>query len=396
MEDAVARWRALGLTPAEAAERARAWRGPQDGAPGRSQVKLTDAAGRRSELVIEAPEVPAADGRYGLLISLHGLGRDWRAILGPARAIAGPHMIVVAPNAQRPSAETPFEDLEALPPGLAEGVRNRFPHWWAYREGSFPLMALDVLKAKFPIDPDRVLLLGYSMGSFGAANLALRFPDRFAGAILLAGGLSRQEYVNGRDERTRELLGNASLLPLFLGHQTGDDVVPVQFARWTRDDLRARGIEPRYLEHDERGHGLSLSDAELAELKAWVAGRRREPHPKRIEHHALGTYHGWAYWLRASKLSAPAGSFRAEVEGPNQIAIATEGVSELVLYLDPALVDPEQPLKVSLNGAALTPVRVEPTLRAVVESFVLRRDASLVFEHALRIDVAAGRASPLR
>lgn len=396
MDGAVERWSELEVSPARAAELTRAWRGRNDGEPGRSQIQLSDANRRKTQLVIDAPPQPAADGRYGVMISLHGLGRDWRAILGPARGIAGEHMIVVAPNARRPPADAPFEDLEALPEGVAEEIRQRFPHWWTYREGSFPLLALDVLKARYPIDPDRVLIFGYSMGSFGAANIALRYPDRFAGAILMAGGLSRQEYVTGRDPRTRSLLGNATLIPIFLAHQSGDDVVPVQFARWTLQDLRALGLRPRYLEHETRGHGLALEPEELRELKRWVAERRREPHPKRVEHTLLGTYHGWAYWLRASKLAGDAGSFTAEVGDANRVTITSKGVAELVLYLDPELVDPTQPLRLTVNGEAVAAGVAQPTLRAVVESWVLRRDTELVFERALRIDVAAKTAAPLR
>jgi len=396
MDGAVERWRELEVDPARAAELTRAWRGARDGEPGRSQIKLSDAARRHTQLVIDVPREPAADGRYGVLISLHGLGRDWRAILGPARGIAGEHMIVVAPNARRPPADAPFEDLEQLPLGVAEEIRQRFPHWWTYREGSFPLLALDVLKARYPIDPDRVLIFGYSMGSFGAANIALRYPDRFAGAILMAGGLSRQEYVTGRDARTRSLLGNATLLPMFLAHQSGDDVVPVQFARWTLEDLRALGLQTRYLEHETRGHGLALEPKELRELKQWVSERRREPHPKRIEHTSLGTLPRLAYWLRASKLAGDAGSFTAEVGDANRVTITSKGVAELVLYLDPELIDPTQPLKLTVNGEAVAAGVAEPTLRAVVESWVLRRDTTLVFDRALRIDVEAKTAAPLR
>ena len=71
-------------------------------------------------------------------------------------------------------------------------------------------------------------------------------------------------------------------------------------------------------------------------------------------------------------------------------------LEDVTAQLHPELVDAAQALELTLNGKPLDAGVVEPSLRAVVESWVLRRDTSLVFEHALRIDVAKNTAAPLR
>ncbi|HJT31583.1 MAG TPA: ester cyclase [Pirellulales bacterium] len=65
---------------------------------------------------------------------------------------------------------------------------------WCLRE-SEPYLA-DVIvecKSRFNIDPDRVFLLGHSMGGFGAYHHVQRQPDRFA-AVIVSAGSWRQAY----------------------------------------------------------------------------------------------------------------------------------------------------------------------------------------------------------
>ena len=45
-------------------------------------------------------------------------------------------------------------------------------------------------KSRFNIDPNRVFLLGHSMGGFGAYHHALRQPDRFAAIVVNSGSWS--------------------------------------------------------------------------------------------------------------------------------------------------------------------------------------------------------------
>lgn len=46
------------------------------------------------------------------------------------------------------------------------------------------------LKAKYPIDTNRVIIIGFSMGGFGALDMAARSPQTFAAVVSIAGGLN--------------------------------------------------------------------------------------------------------------------------------------------------------------------------------------------------------------
>lgn len=388
--EAAARWRAGGVSP-EAAHAALA-RLPLLPAPaGDPEVPLEDGLGRETTArVVLPPDGPGPDGRYRVLIVLHGAGGNARQVLGPGRGLLPPHTILVAPSALRTPDELDFEDLRGAR-GRPLPVARQFPNWWSYREDAFPLLALEWVRRRYPVDDDRVVLAGYSMGGFGAWNLGLRYHDRFAGLAPLAGGISRGEYFLQRDELSRALLDNAAMVPAFFVHGARDTVVPVFFDRWTRRDLEARGIAHTYVELKDGRHMLPdvlEPEGEVARaLARWIDERRRDPHPARVVHRVVGTYHGGAYWVRVDAhagntawVSATARAGRIEVE--------TRGVTRLTVFLDPKLVDPTGPVTVVVDGRVAHEGVVPESLEAVAASFARARDAALTYRHAVTLEVA--------
>lgn len=93
------------------------------------------------------------------------------------------------------------------------------------------------------VDPDRVYLIGLSMGGMGAYELLAREPETFAAAIPICGGTNPQ------------LLGlYAHRVPLWIFHGTEDMVVTVENARRIVRQLIKLGITPRYTEYAEVNH----------------------------------------------------------------------------------------------------------------------------------------------
>ena len=72
------------------------------------------------------------------------------------------------------------------------------------------LDVLDDVTARFPIDPDRVLASGFSMGAVGAFHIAEFYPDRFTGVLPIGGG----DYGIGINRMRPGLLPNLSAMPL--------------------------------------------------------------------------------------------------------------------------------------------------------------------------------------
>jgi predicted esterase len=320
------------------------------------------------------------------VVLLHGLGGNPDRVFSMGRALSPPDAIVIAPTALKTYAGQKYEDLR-LAAAAKLPIMQRFPHWWSYSPDAFALLALDYALSHYPVDTNKIRLVGYSMGGFGTWNIGLRYHDRFAAIAPLAGGISREEYVLGKDPLVRKLLGNARSLPSFFVHGDADKVVPVKFDQWTRDILEKRKFEYVYREVAGGKHVLSdfLDGNTLRdELTDWVQEQVREPNPKVVEHNALGAYHGGAYWVRIDGLKDDSGRVVATAN-PEEgtIEIETTDVTELTVFLDDALFAPKAKVKITVDGKVMHKGRVKPTLMAVAESFARAHDPKLVYERAV-------------
>lgn len=364
--EAAAAWATEGVTPEQAKDLlGRLPLTPAFG-PGTNQATIVDAYGRSTDLTVVVPAGAAPAGGFPVLLCLHGLGGNSSNVAGLAAFAT--NAIVVGPTAQKPPASVAFEDDAPIP------LLNAFPHWWVYRDHAFALRALDWVRERYPVDSDRIMLNGVSMGGFGANNLGLRFHDRFAGLATGAGGMSRREYALGRDTTTRSLLENAAMLPMWFAHGDADQVVPVTFSQWTSQDLTALGISHVYKEIAGAGHDKAAFTAIFPELAAWGAARVRNPSPRQVRHRAIGDYHLGAYWVELKG----AGVVSASASG-STITVTTSGPGATV-FLDPALVDVSQPVTVTIDGASVQGV-VAPSLAAVARSFARTRDPKLTYCH---------------
>lgn len=124
-----------------------------------SRIKLAD-----EHLLVRAPDKPAADGRYGLLVYLdsraHGqFDFKWSNVLD-SRAV-----VFVSPD-------NAGDDAAAFD--------RRIP---------LALAAYEYAKRTYNLDPDRVYIAGDGGGSRVAQNLAISFPDVFSGAIVNSGAV---------------------------------------------------------------------------------------------------------------------------------------------------------------------------------------------------------------
>lgn len=411
-----------GLDPAAAAKLLRELRPAEAAQAGALQLELKDDHGTASQLEVVVPKAPRADGRYGLLVVLHGLRGNARQLLEFAERIAPEGTIIAAPNAQWIPPEREGEDATLLAQMLLgaqgtpaqdapadedpqaarrrktlqrlaeQGHRAAFPHWWSFQPDSFALRAIDAVRSRWSIDPDRVVLTGYSMGGYGTWNVGLRYADRFAAIAPFAGGISRLENVQARDDRSRALLANATHLPVFVVHGDADPVVPVRFSRTITDELRGLGADVTYEEVPGGPHVLMpflRGDERTTHLTAWLKDRVRDAHPAKVTHSALGAYHGASYWVKIEELSAEVARVQAEVTARDRIVVTTSGVTKLRLFLDPALVDVEAPITVEVDGRVVHRGVVAPSLESVAASFAGRGDASFVQERSVVIELGA-------
>ncbi len=88
---------------------------------------------------------------------------------------------------------------------------------------------LDFLTKSYRIDPERVVLTGYSMGGMGTWTIASRHPDRFTAVVPMAGAPR-----NVPEDKLRVF----TKLPLYAIHSSIDSVVPLEPTKTAIEQLR--------------------------------------------------------------------------------------------------------------------------------------------------------------
>jgi phospholipase/carboxylesterase len=212
--------------------------------------------------LVHAVYEPEGDGPFLTVLALHGWGASALDLITLAPYLLGGSALVLAPQGP---VRTP------IGPGvygygwfpLSGG--GRFDRR-AFEEGR---KALDEFLAaaveRYAVDPERLVLLGFSQGGVMAYDLGLRSPERFAGLVALSSWLP--------PELAREIVATPShgLLPTLVQHGTDDPMIPFSRATDSVTLLGEIGV-PVSLREYPMGH--EISPESLRDLNRWLSGER--------------------------------------------------------------------------------------------------------------------------
>ena len=116
---------------------------------------------------------------------------------------------------------------------------------------------------KYHTPAGKVILVGFSQGAIMSYEVALRHPQAVGAIAVLSGSLLPVLHA--------ELKPSAGLsrLPVFIGHGTDDPQLPVKDATQAYTILQGLNVRPQL--HIYPGMVHTISEAEIADLKAWMA-----------------------------------------------------------------------------------------------------------------------------
>ncbi len=194
---------------------------------------------------------------YPTILALHGLGSNEQDLIGLA-----PHLpeellwisprvpLLLGPNSfewyrvkviGRPDPEQVTSAVETI---------DRF---------------VDEIRFAYPVDPQKLFLLGFSQGSLLSMCYALTHPSKVAGVIAQSGYIPGQISLEIDETAVKNK-------PFLLAHGEQDTMIPVEWARASRDRLNQLGVDLAYHEF-QIGHAVSMESLEV--ISKWLEKQGR-------------------------------------------------------------------------------------------------------------------------
>ena len=202
---------------------------------------------------------PCGAGPHPTILTLHGRGANASDLLGLAPNLCNGKFLMICPQAPLETAIGPDAIGYAwYPMSMGGGA----PDVGAMMSSKDKLEGfLDQCLKRYPIDPKKLLVLGFSQGGVMAYSLALADPKRFAALAALSTWLPKELVSQLAVE------GTVQNLPMLVHHGTQDPTIEVARARESVARLRELLVPLTYREY-EMGH--EITPRSLTELSAWL------------------------------------------------------------------------------------------------------------------------------
>ncbi|MEM7409169.1 MAG: dienelactone hydrolase family protein [Myxococcota bacterium] len=202
--------------------------------------------------------VPGGDGPFPTILALHGWGASGHDLIGLAPILHAGRAIVLCP--QGPVAFQPAPNMIGY--GWFPLTQGGPPDPTAINmaQGLIEIFLEDACQ-RYPVDPQKIVLLGFSQGGLMAYRLALADPKRFAGLLALSTWLPEEE--TSESEKTEGL----DRLPTLIMHGKEDPMIPIDRAHAARDALLSLEVPLTFREY-EMGHEIN-QDA-LRDMVMWL------------------------------------------------------------------------------------------------------------------------------
>lgn len=202
--------------------------------------------------------------KYPMILSLHGAAgtgndnvrnlREWNTVMAQEELRRKHPCFVVVPQSAGPwrtpamAAHYTDEKIAKMSADWQDVVGSRRRLLQDPKGGNLDrvFLLLDALAREFPIDTDRVYVLGHSMGGFGTWTAVAAQPDRFAAAITSAGWLGPWFDANAVKD-----------VPIWSFQGAKDKTSQVSMGNSTFERMKAIGAKVKFTEMAQHGHNVN-------------------------------------------------------------------------------------------------------------------------------------------
>jgi poly(3-hydroxybutyrate) depolymerase len=213
-----------------------------------------EAGAHKYSLFIPAAYTPAR--KWPVILFLHGAGERGTDGILPTGVGLGPLVKVREAN---------FPFLVVFPQN--EETHGRILTGWSpdSTDGQRALAILSQVEKDFSVDTSREILTGWSMGGYGAWQLAAANRDRWLAVVPVSSG--------GDVALAEQLKG----IPIWAFHGAKDKVVRPEESRKLIEAIKAAGGQPRYTELADGDHNVWTQVYDDDRLYAWMLSPRSDP-----------------------------------------------------------------------------------------------------------------------
>ena len=214
-------------------------------------------AGKEMEYALFVPTNYDKAKKTPLVVALHGLGSNPQQIMryrGLTDQAEKYGYVVVAPMGYNSGGWY----------GAQFGKRKMDPENLSELSEKDVMNVLDIVRKEYTIDPDRIYLMGHSMGGGGTWHLGIKYPDIWAGLAPIAPAVFRPA---ADVEKARHI-------PVILVQGDADNLCPVATARRWVEQMKKLDMTYRYVEIAGGDHG-SVAWKNMPEVFAFFDRHKR-------------------------------------------------------------------------------------------------------------------------
>ena len=308
---------------------------------------------------ISLPRDFSRDRKYPLVIQLHGL--NFHEVLAGAR---GRYRGMGGPQWVEPDLPVIYVDCFGGPSAFYRGIGE---------EGV--LETLEEVEKRFPIDPDRVFLMGHSMGGCGSYEIGLHHPDLFGGIMPLDAAMGPH-------------VGPEPTVPAWMHPQVAMNIPASLYANARNVDVFVKnagaGIQQNSTEYADGSvaeGGFSTAESfpgmphnfgdkyPYSNFVTELIAHPVQRHPSEVKFYTNTLRYNRAYWVTIDRLTQPSADtlVKAKAEAKTGVEVTTKNIDAFTLRLDQS--PSAAPSAIVIDGKSIPPSKAtfDPVVSFVKE-----------------------------
>lgn len=199
-----------------------------------------------------SPPHPQPASVYPTILALHGRGSNERDLISLAPYLPQ-NFLWISPRGTFTLGPDSYEWFQITQIGKPEPARL------ANAVNTIDIF-IDEIIANYPVDKTKLYLLGFSQGSIVSMSYTLTKPQRVAGVVAQSGYIPHESGLQIDEAGIKNK-------PFILTHGIQDPMLPVDWARRSRDTLQNLEAD---LEYHEFNMGHNVSEEALIAINTWL------------------------------------------------------------------------------------------------------------------------------